>query len=508
MSSNADLRPTSARLVLVVAALVVSVVSTLGASLIPTISHDQHVSLASAQWVLTVTLLVGAVATPVLGRIGDGPLRRQTLVATLGVVCLGSAVAALSGDRFWQLLIGRGLQGVGYATVPLTIAIAREVLAGDAARKTIAVLSVTVAVGAGLGYPVTGLIAQQLDFHDAYWMATVLSVVAAWGIMKIIPRAPRAPAAVVAADAQPRHFDVTGALLLGAGLAAGLLAVSQGEEWGWTSGRIVGLALATVVLLAAWVRVELRVADPLVDLRLMSARAVMGANASAVLIGFGMYMIMSLISRLAQTPASTGYGLGASLVSTGLLLVPLSIASLVSAPIARAIGRRFGMRVVLPLGALVVAAAGLQLAAAHGHMADLAIATALSGIGIGCSFAAMPALIVASVPNERTGSATSLNQVLRTVGGAVGSAVSAAILTAHTASGSVLPQASGYDVAFVLGGVVCALTAIVAWVLVPARAVPRDELDDPEVALLMEEEATSAMGPSVFDGERSVRVPA
>jgi MFS family permease len=500
MSSTADLRPTSARLALVVAALVVSVVSTLGASLIPTISHDQHVSLASAQWVLTVTLLVGAVATPVLGRIGDGPLRRQTLVATLGVVCLGSAVAALSGDRFWQLLLGRGLQGVGYATVPLTIAIAREVLAGDAARKTIAVLSVTVAVGAGLGYPVTGLIAQQLDFHDAYWMATVLSVVAAWGILMIIPRAPRA--AVVAASEKGRHFDVTGALLLGAGLAAGLLAVSQGEEWGWTSGRIVGLAVATVVLLAAWVRVELRVADPLVDLRLMSARAVMGANASAVLIGFGMYMIMSLISRLAQTPASTGYGLGASLVSTGLLLVPLSIASLVSAPIARAIGRRFGMRVVLPLGALVVAAAGLQLAAAHGHMADLAIATALSGIGIGCSFAAMPALIVASVPNERTGSATSLNQVLRTVGGAVGSAVSAAILTAHTASGSVLPQASGYDVAFVLGGVVCALTAIVAWVLVPARAVPRDELDDPEVALLMEEEAASAMGPSVFDGER------
>ena len=497
MTSNADLRPSSARAVLVVAALVVSVVSTLGASLIPTIAHDQHVSLAAAQWVLTVTLLVGAVATPVLGRIGDGPARRKTLVATLAVVCLGSAVAALSGDRFWQLLLGRALQGVGYATVPLTIAIAREVLAGDAARKTIAVLSVTVAVGAGLGYPITGLIAQQLDFHDAYWMATVLSVVAGWGILKIIPRAPS-----VVASAERRRFDVTGALLLGAGLAAALLAVSQGEAWGWGSDRTLGLALAAVVALAAWVRTELRVADPLVDLRLMSARAVMGANASAVLIGFGMYMIMSLISRLAQTPASTGYGLGASLVATGLLLVPLSIASLVSAPIARAIGRRFGMRVVLPLGALVVAAAGLLLAVAHGQMADLAIATGLSGIGIGCSFAAMPALIVASVPNERTGSATSLNQVLRSVGGAVGSAVSAAILTAHTAAGSVLPQASGYDVAFVLGGAVCAVTAVIAYILVPARAVPRAEGDDPEVALLMEQEAASAFGPSVFDGER------
>jgi MFS family permease len=378
------------------------------------------------------------------------------------------------------------------------------VLRGDAARKTIAVLSVTVAVGAGLGYPVTGLIADQLDFHDAYWMATLLSIVAAAGIALVIPGRDRAAAALAAAAGQePRRFDVPGALLLGTGLATGLLAVSQGEAWGWTVTPTVAAALAAVVLLAAWVRVELRVADPLVDLRLMSARAVMGANASGLLIGFGMYMIMSLISRLAQTPASTGYGLGASLVATGLLLVPLSIASLVSAPIARALGRRFGMRVVLPLGALVVTATGVLLALAHGRMVDLALATALAGIGIGCSFAAMPALIVASVPNERTGSATSLNQVLRTVGGAIGSAASAAILTAHTSGAGPLPSERGYDVAFLVGAAVCAVTALVAYILVPAGG-RRTQVDDPGVALLMAEEAASAAGPSVFDDERPV----
>lgn len=502
MSSTADLSPLPVRAALVGAALVVSVVSTLGAGLVPTIAAHQGVSLSTAQWVLTVTLLVGAVATPVLGRIGDGPHRRATLLVTLGVVCLGSAIAALSGERFWQLLLGRALQGVGYATVPLAIAIARETLAGDAARKTIAVLSVTVAVGAGLGYPVTGLIADQLNFHDAYWMATLLSLVAGAGILAVIPR--RAPGRA-GATAPPRRFDVPGALLLGGGLAAGLLAVSQGEDWGWASGGTLGAAAVAVVLLATWAVVELRVTDPLVDLRLMSARTVMGANLSGLMMGLGMYMMMALIARLAQTPESAGYGLGASLTATGLLLVPLSLASLVSAPVARALGRRFGMRVVLPLGALVTAATGVLLAVAHGSMADLAIANGLAGIGIGCSFAAMPALIVAAVPNERTGSATSLNQVLRTVGGAIGSAASAAILTAHTAAGAVLPQASGYDVAFLVGGVVCAITAVVAWLIVPSRPA---RAEDRDVALLMDEEAASAAGPSVFDDERLVREPA
>jgi MFS family permease len=495
MTSSAD--PRLVRLSLIAAALVVSVVSTLGASLIPTIASDQHVSLGNAQWVLTVTLLIGAIATPVLGRIGDGPARRKTLVATLLVVCVGSLVAALSGGRFWQLLLGRALQGVGYATVPLTIAIAREVLDAATARKAIAVLSVTVAVGAGLGYPVTGVIAQQLDFHDAYAMATVLSALAAVGIVFVIPRGE------VVAVREARRFDVAGAVLLGGGLALGLLAVSQGEEWGWASARVVGAAVAAVVLLLAWARVELGTADPLVDLRLMAARTVMGANAAGLLMGFGMYMIMSLMSRLAQTPKATGYGLGASLVSTGLLLVPLSLASLVSAPIARAVGARFGMRVVLPLGALVVTGTGVLLAVAHGSMVDLAVASALAGVGIGSSFAAMPALIVAAVPPERTGSATSLNQVLRTVGGAVGSAASAAILTAHTVGGpSGLPSESGYTVAFAAGAALCAVTAVVAWLLVPSARRGVVVADDPEVELLMVEEAASAVGPSVFDGER------
>src|SRR3954447_7157351 len=212
MSSRAD-NPSPRVLIatLVLAGMTVSVQSTLGTPLIPTIAREQHVSLEAAQWMLTLTLLVGVVATPVLGRLGDGARRERVLLATLGAVLAGSIVAA-TASAFPQLLVGRGLQGIGYGTVPLCIALAREHLTGAAQRSAIATLSISVAVGAGLGFPVTGLIAQDLDFHAAFWFGALVSVAALAGIWFVVPRRHgTAPGVTV---------DVPGAILLGAGLGS------------------------------------------------------------------------------------------------------------------------------------------------------------------------------------------------------------------------------------------------------------------------------------------------
>src|SRR5690349_13712678 len=137
--------------------LVVSVISSLGAPLIPTIAQDLHASLSATQWSLTATLLVGAVASPVVGRLGDGRHRRTVLLACLALVALGGAVAALA-TSLPPLLAGRALQGIGLALLPLTMAAARDHLPAGRAGATIATLSVTAAVGVGLGYPITGFI--------------------------------------------------------------------------------------------------------------------------------------------------------------------------------------------------------------------------------------------------------------------------------------------------------------------------------------------------------------
>jgi predicted MFS family arabinose efflux permease len=495
MTTRADPAPSPRGLlaVLMFAGLTVSVQSTLGTPLIPTIAREQHVSLETAQWMLTITLLVGAVATPVLGRLGDGSRRRTVLLATLACGMIGS-IAAATSDSFAQLLVGRGLQGIGYGTVPLCIALAREYLRGDRQRSAIAALSITVAVGAGLGFPVTGLIAQLLDFHAAFWFGAIFAAGALAGVYWVVPRP--------SASAAPVSLDVPGALLLGLGLGALLLGISNADGWGWGSPRVIGLFVAAVAILALWVVVELRREAPLVDLRLVSQRAILSANLAAILIAMGMYMAMSLVNRFSQTPTAAGYGFGASLVVAGLLLLPLSAGSLVSQPITRAATSRFGTRVVLPTGALIVAATELMLTVGDAHMVWVAVATALLGIGIGATFAAMPALIVANVPPERTGSATSLNQVLRSVGGALGSATAATILASHHEAGLPFPAKSGYTTGFAFAAAICVVAAIITFVLTPAMK-RRDE--SPETELLMEESAVAVAGPSVWDGETGRR---
>jgi MFS family permease len=146
--------------VLVFVGVLVAGVSSLGAPLIPTIGTYYGVSFGTAQWSLTITVLVSAVISPVVGRFGDGPHRKLVLLLGLGVVVVGSALAAMPTTIFAILLVGRGLQGVGLALMPLAMGVARDHLPAERSRSALATLSVTTVIGVGLGYPITGVIAD------------------------------------------------------------------------------------------------------------------------------------------------------------------------------------------------------------------------------------------------------------------------------------------------------------------------------------------------------------
>ena len=468
--------------VLVYVGLLVAVVSSLGSPLVPTIAHDYRVSLGNAQWSLTLTLLVGAVISPVVGRLGDGPRRRQVLVGSLGVVALGSVLAALPGLGFTYLLIGRGLQGVGLALLPLAMSVARDHLDQARSRSTLAVLSVTAVVGVGLGYPITGVIAEHLSFHAGFWLAAGFAAVAMVLSTIVVPASHHRPT---------QHFDATGAVLLGLGLAGLLVSLSEGEDWGWTSARLIGLAVASVAVIAGFVWHELRTEVPLVNLRLMRHRTVLTANVTGVLAGVGMYMLLSMIVRYVQTPKSTGYGLGASVVVAGLALLPMSAASFATSKLVAWLSRWFSAEQLLPIG-VVTFVLGLALfATLRSSLWEIFIVMAIVGLSIGASFAVMPRMIMSSTPLSETSSALALNQVLRTVGYSIGSALSATILTAHTARGAVFPSNSGYTVAAIIAMVLLAGTALLSFVL-PRRAAA-SELLDVEAELLAEDNAEAAI---------------
>lgn len=440
-------------------ALTVSVISTLGAPMVPTIAREQHVSLSAAQWVLTSTLLAGAIAGPVLGRLGDGPRRRAAIQGALFCVLTGSVLAALA-PNLALLLAGRTLQGAGMGLMPLTIAVAREYLPAERARSGIAALSITTSVGAGIGYPLTGVIAQHLDYRAGFWYAALLSAGSLLVVQWVVPPGSSTPR---------RRLDVTGAALLCSGLALLLLTVSQGVAWGMTSRATFGCLGAGAVLLAVWVTHALRARNPLVDIRLMRNRAVLAANVTALLTGIGMYGVLSLVNLYTQVAEGADYGFHLSLTATGLVLLPMSLGSLLANRLTRALVARFGLHQVLPLGSFVITLDLLVLALWREQLAVLALGTFLLGVGVGAAYAVMPVLIVRHVPQSETGSATSFNQVLRTVGGSVGSAAISALMLASTPPGSDIPEGGAYTTALLVTAAATFLGVLCALVLPPRR---------------------------------------
>jgi predicted MFS family arabinose efflux permease len=441
--------------VLVFVTLIVAVISSLGAPLIPLISSDLHVSLSDAQWSLKVALLSGAISAPILGRLGDGPHRRVVLLFGLGIVTLGGAIAAVS-ESLIVLVVGRAMQGVGLGLVPLAMAAARDGLPGHKIRPVIALLSVAAAAGVGVGYPVSGLIAGHGGLHAAFWFGTAFSGAALVAAFAVIPRS---------ASGASAGLDVPGALLLSGGLIAVLLAIGQGEVWGWGATSILILFAGGAILIVVWAAQQLRARAPLVELRLLRHRTVLTADASAFLLGIAMYVNLTVVTTFVQVPSSHGYGFGATVLTAGLCLTPFSVTSLFASRLLPAATRVLGPRGVLPAGCLVVASASSFFALEHRALWEAFATMAIIGVGLGFTFAAIPGLIVSAVPSEETGSAMGFYQVVRYVGFSVGSALTAAILAAHTSAGSRLPSESGYVTAAWAGAGLCVAAATMAWVL-------------------------------------------
>ncbi len=465
--------------VLTFTTMVVAIISSLGAPLLPSISNDLHVPLSTAQWSLTATLLVGAVSAPIMGRLGDGPHRREAMIGGLGLVTLGGVLAALA-PSLALLVAGRALQGVGLGLVPLTMAAARDDLPREKIHSTIALLSVCVAAGVGIGYPVSGLIADALGLSAAFWFGAFVSGLALLCVVAVVPSS---------AGRASAELDVPGAALLTAGLVALLLPIAEGNSWGWSSPEVIGLLAAAALILVGWVFQQLRASAPLVELRLLRHPAVLTGDGCAIVLGVAMYMYMSGVTEYVQAPTAGGYGFSASVVVAGLCLVPLSITSLLASRALPWFTGRFGERALLPAGSLVVALSGVYFALFHTSLWQAFVMMAILGVGIGSTSAAIPGLIVRAVPESETGSAMGFYQVVRYIGFSLGSALTASILAGHTPSGQHLPTENGYTLVLWIAAGVCVVAAALAWFL-PARGASARRIE----AELAEEEAE--LGPS------------
>jgi EmrB/QacA subfamily drug resistance transporter len=443
--------------VLAVAALAFALLQTMVAPALPSIQQELGSSTTSVTWVLTVNLLSASIATPILGRLGDMFGKERVLVLVLVVLALGTVVAGLS-HTLPMLIAGRAIQGAGGAIFPLAFGIIRDEFPPERVGTGIGLISATFGVGGGGGLVLAGVIVDHLSYRWIFWLALVLIVAAIVATHFFVPESP---------IKSPARIDWIGAAGLGVGLVCVLVAVSEGNHWGWGSARVIGLIATGFAVLAAWARFERRAPDPMIDMQMLRMRGVWTTNLTALFTGFGMFGAYLLLPQIVQMPAEAGFGFGATATEAGLYLLPSALVMLVAGPLAGALAGRFGGRLPLLAGIVVAAASFVMLAVAHDQPWQIYVASGLNGFGIGLTFAAMATIVVDAVPRSQTGVATGMNTIMRTIGGAMGAQIAASVVAGHIAP-SGLPEESGFTAAFAASAVALGL-ALLAGLLIPRR---------------------------------------
>ena len=443
--------------VLALAALAFALLQTMVAPALPAMQRDLGVSPTDISWVLTVYLLTASIATPIFGRLGDIFGKERMLVVVLMTFAAGLLVSALS-TSIEALVAGRAIQGVAGAVFPLSIGIIRDEFPRERIASGIGLLGATFGVGGGAGLVLSGFLVDGIGYEWIFWFGLVMTAVAIVAVKLFVPESP---------IKSPARIDWAGALLLSGTLSTLLLALSEGNRWGWASAAVLGLLATSAVLFVTWLRFEQRAPQPLVDISLLRRRAVWTANLATLLMGFGMFGSFILIPQFVQAPLSTGYGFGEDTTGAGLFLLPSSIVMLFAGPVAGVLGNRAGSKIPLLLGTSFAALSFVMLAVAHAERWEIYVAVTLMGLGIGLSFAAVSNLVVEAVPQANTGEATGMNAIMRTVGGALGSQIAAAIVAGHIGAGG-LPEESGYTLAFAVAAGAIVLS-LVAGALVPGR---------------------------------------
>ncbi|MFF9313459.1 MFS transporter [Streptomyces sp. NPDC014748] len=475
--------------VLAFAGIVVAVMQTLLVPVIKDLPQLLDTSPSNATWVLTSTLLSGAVATPIMGRLGDLYGKRRMLILSLAVMVVGALVSAFT-SALLPMIAGRALQGFAMGAIPLGIGLMRDMLPREKLGSSMALMSSSIGVGGGLALPAAALVAQHTNWHALFYGAAGLGVLSIVLTLLTVPESP------MRAEGS---FDLLGALGLSAGLVLFLLPITKGSDWGWSSATTLGLFAAAAAVLLLWGLLELRVAAPLVDLRTTARREVLLTNLASIMVGVAFYVVSLVLPQLLQLPTATGYGLGRSMVVAGLCVAPLGLTMMFTAPVYARLSARYGPKVTLIIGLLIIAigyGGGLGLMNAAWQTV---VTSLMLGAGIGLAYSSLPALIVGAVPASETGAANGLNTLMRSIGTSVSSAVIGMVLanTADHVNGVAIPTMHGFRVSFLIA------TAAVAAGLALALCLPKPNRSTvPQLRASSEEEANLARAEEVLRGFR------
>ncbi|CAB3852181.1 MFS transporter [Achromobacter ruhlandii] len=433
---------------------------------LPSIREDLHFTETSLVWVVNAYMLTFGGFLLLGGRLGDLLGHRRMFLAGLVLFTVASLACGLARGQ-GLLIAARAAQGLGGAVVSavsLSLIMNLFTEAGERARA-MGVYGFVCAGGGSLGVLLGGLLTSTLSWHWIFLVNIPIGVAVYALCLRLLPAARGA--------AGGGKLDVAGALTVTASLMLAVYAVVNGNEAGWTSAQSLGLLGAAALLMALFLAIEARVAEPLMPLALFRLRNVATANVVGVLWAaamFAWFFVSALYMQLV---------LGYDAMQVGLAFLPANlIMAAFSLGLSAKLVMRFGIRGPLATG-LLLAALGLALfarAPVDGHFAaDVLPGMLLLGLGAGIAFNPMLLAAMSDVEPSQSGLASGVVNTAFMMGGALGLAVLASLAAARTAAlagagaAPVAALAGGYRVTFLAGAVIAAVAAALAAALVRSR---------------------------------------
>jgi EmrB/QacA subfamily drug resistance transporter len=437
---------------------------------LPVIRTDLGASLEELEWTVNAYTLTFAVLLLTGAALGDRFGRRRMFAIGLTIFTAASAAAALAPSMD-ALILARAIQGVGGAIVtPLTLTILSDAFPKEKRGLALGAWSGIAGLAVASGPLVGGAVVDGISWQWIFWLNVPLGILLLPLAMRFL-RETRGPASTL---------DLTGLGLASAGLLGLVWGLIHGNGDGWTSPQIVASLTAGAVLTAGFVAWELRAPAPMLPMRFFRDRAFAAANGASLLMYFGMFGSIFLLTQFLQTVQ------GHSPLGAGLRVLPWTAMPMIVAPIAGALSDRIGGRPLMAVG-LSLQAVGLGWLAAVSTptvpYSDLVIPFILSGTGMAMFFAPVANVVLSAVRPEEEGQASGANNAIREVGGVFGVAVLASVFASYGGYGTPQSFVDGLTPAIWVGAIVVAVGALISLAIPGRRGRQEQPVDEPEVVL-------------------------
>jgi EmrB/QacA subfamily drug resistance transporter len=397
-------------LVLCLSLLVVVIDNTILNTALPTLARVLHAGTSSLQWIADAyTLCFAALLVPA-GALGDRYGRRLSLVGGLAVFALGSAAAAFAPST-GMLIAARVVMGLGAAFVmPATLSILNAVFPPRERPQAIAAWSAVAGVGIVIGPTLGGLLLTHFWWGSVFLINVPLVLLALAGVLLTVPET---------AEPGSHRLDFAGTVMIAGALFLLVDAIIEAPTRGWSAPVTVAEIAAALAGLGLFTWWELRIPNPLIDLRVFAVRAFSAAAASVTVIFFALFGSLFVLTQYLQLVH------GYSPLSAGVRALPFAIAMAAVSPVSTILAGRLGSRVVIPAGIVLMGAGLLDLSTAGVHTSypPLAVAVAIMGAGMGLVMAPASTTIMTTVPAHQAGAGSAINDTIREVGGALGIAI-------------------------------------------------------------------------------------